>query len=819
MPEHWLAKALPEHFTAGAGGAGGMGTFPTHVAEFVLADAWLINIDVMSRPVAWHIKPARIERVIKDLNEAAVGIEWRVCQSVEEARAAVAKAAAALAADQRSLKASDLYLQPVVDSATFWDEVTPKLLGADKVPALLWQFRMCTPFSYTKQEWSGVPFDEMTSHLLRATGSAGIFEVSTRGQAVTVAAWFKRTRPLPEALECYFAFDDVASEVERRAAVEEEDRFIPLFEAGWRRAFQQLAELWPNECEGGEAVQLAGTLLTQLELGAKVVNFTIAALCAMVRPHLHELDTSLLRGAPNSVRSAALAKVLQKRKGSGAMEPDGADPLSPGGAKVAASEAWDVIHAQKSYKELYAALELLNTDPVDFPAVAAMLACAASPLGLAFLAGGKPPPQPVWALMLGARHESTIQALLNDAIAVDRLGVAKPEWPALISTGDSKKFFAGLWGIGLLGEKKTGLDLWALVKAAIAKRDGEYVAKRFPSTLSAKTFYGDHVRIEYASTSLAALFKCIGQQGRDTGSVKSFFYGLSLRAKIVFDLPDIQQKVGLRELLEKAGTLVVEEAAVTHQLMLASPMAVARRPKSFMDPGGAGAKEIANFDTILAAVQAQIELMVLGLGNGSIGQPLATPSWREGYSGGGEDEWKVWPDAKRTRREDVSSSARHNGVWTSPEGVLFGKVFIAYPDHAGLGCVAQLAPSKTLAQRHKWCPKGCTDENAHTRPAGVEEDPPQLGAPDGAVWTTVCEPGQQEDQGAKGGRGQGAADTRIVAWSPRGAKGGGRGRGRGGKGKGRDAAKGGGRGAKGGSKGAGKGKGKGGKGSFRRQWE
>ena len=121
-------------------------------------------------------------------------------------------------------------------------------------------------------------------------------------------------------------------------------------------------------------------------------------------------------------------------------------------------------------------------------------------------------------LMLAARHESGIQALLNGAIAFDKLGTARADWASLISTGDSKKFLMGLWGVGLSGEKKTGLSLWELAKPSIAKRDGEYVAARFPASLTPKSFFGDHVRIEYASHALPALFKCIGYEGRDAGS-------------------------------------------------------------------------------------------------------------------------------------------------------------------------------------------------------------------------------------------------------------------------------------------------------------
>ena len=799
--EHWLAKGLPDLFMAGAGG-GAFGTFSYHATEFVFANAWLVDADMLMQKVAWHIDPARLTKLQEDL-DATGALPWRAFESVEEARDVAHAAALKMSAAQRTLRLADLVMQPVIDSNTFWDHVSAKLLGADKMPELLWQYRMCSPYSYTRQEWNEGPFEEAVSHMLRATGAVGIFDVSARGQAVTMAAWLKRTRPVPTTLAMYAAPDDVASEVERRAAAEEENRFAPLFEAGWRRAYPQLSELWPEKCEGGEAAQLAGSLLAQLELGSKLTNFSTAALAATVAPHLSELDTAVLRAATNRARSAALVKILHKRKGAGTAESEAPDGLALGG-KGTANEAWDTIHAQQPYKVLYAALEALNREPINFAKITEALAKAECPLGLAFLAGCKPPPQPVWALLLPARHESGIQAMLNSAIAVDKLGTPRPDWASLISTGDSKKFIMGLWGQGLGGEKKTGLSLWELVKAAIAKTDGEHVAARFASSLAPKSFYGDHIRIEYAASALPALFKCIGLDGREAGSLKSFLHGLGLRAKTVFDMPEIQQKAGLRELLEKAGTLVVEEAAMAHQLMLASPMAVAKRPKAFMDPLGAGAKEIVNFDAQLVAVQAQLELMALGLGNGTLLQSPAKQG--RGYQGdqswtGQEESWK-----RPKGLGEWGSAAAYEGVWSTPEGLVFGNTFIAYPDHAKLACPAMMAPGR-LESRHKWCPKQCTTEDAHKRPDGADEKMPQVPSADatvaGSEWTAIAtrrtqQGGPSGGRGAQGGRGRGGAN---------GAKGDARGKG---KGDGKGAAKG---------KGKGKGGGKGqkGKGHFRGQ--
>jgi len=223
-----------------------------------------------------------------------------------------------------------------------------------------------------------------------------------------------------------------------------------------------------------------------------------------------------------------------------------------------------------------------------------------------------------------------------------------------------------------------------------------------------------------------------------------------------------------------------------------------------MDPDGTGAKEIANFDSLLVAVQEQMQLMALGIGNGTLEQWASPGGKRIRTPGGAEQEWpEEWPD-KRQRLEKAWGSATSVGIWTAPEGILFGNTFIPYADHAGLTCMAQMAPSKELEHRHKWCTKGCASEDAHKRPAGIDDEIVKAPIPDSAVWTVHT--AAATDGGARGGRGRGSTASKgkypLVGWNPAtsGGQKGGRGKGKGGKGGGKASAKGGGK-----AKGKGKG--------------
>ena len=196
-----------------------------------------------------------------------------------------------------------------------------------------------------------------------------------------------------------------------------------------------------------------------------------------------------------------------------------------------------------------------------------------------------------------------------------------------------------------------------------------------------------------------------------------------------------------------------------------------------------------------------MELVALGLGDGSISQWGSPTPGRAGASDGGGEQW---PIQKRKWVDETKGPASAGGIWSAPEGLLFGVVFVAYPDHAQLACPAQMAPSKKLEQRHKWCTKSCTAEDAHQRPPGIPEYVENMQIPEGAVWTTIREPDAAEERSSKGGRGHGGKASGKGSSSSS--------RGKGGKGGGKPTGKGGGK-AKGQDGGR-----KGGRGSFRRQW-
>jgi len=75
--------------------------------------------------------------------------------------------------------------------------------------------------------------------------------------AVTVAAWFRRTRPIPSCFDIYIGVEDVGSEIARRGSVLETERFAPLFlasDSAWRQGYPVLAEAFPKPCTAAQAL-------------------------------------------------------------------------------------------------------------------------------------------------------------------------------------------------------------------------------------------------------------------------------------------------------------------------------------------------------------------------------------------------------------------------------------------------------------------------------------------------------------------------------------------------------------------------------------
>ena len=687
-------------------------------------------------------------------------------------------------------------------SNTFFDKITGRSLcqGEDGVK-ILFQFRHLCVQSYTPQErgqevFSGI----MEQFVLAACANQPSLHAASHGvKAAMVAAWFRKTRPFPSCFDVYIGVEDVGSEIARRGNVLESERFAPLFlasDSAWRQGYPVLAEAFPKACTAAQALALVASLLNRWNVAAEVKDVTLNGLCDLVAPLISHLDTAELRGADNDKRLVALAKALMK---SALPVPSGdvdiSDKALSGGGRI--TEAWEEILMQDDYKALVRILEPLNVQPLSFVKVAAAMMRAKSCIGLAFL-NGKTVPQPLFQVMAAARQPSVIQSVLNEVLAVDTHKVAHPEWASLTTAELSKKFIAGkAW---------EWEDLWRMVLPAIAKRCGQAAVDRFAKA-RASSLPTDPERLELASELWASLYEAIGYKGREAGSFRSFVHTIRENAKTIKIFPECPQKLALFEKLQKAANLVLDEAAVAYQLMLNTPLSVARRPITFCPEDGAGQRDLLALATLLVRYREDMDLGILSVGSyahqdAKKERKERKDSWEQDY------EWSEgW---KKQKVEEWGAAALHAGVWTSDEGVMFGSSFVAYPDHAQLQCLAALAP-KTFHQRHRWCtnPGECTEE-LHKRPAGVEEVVSRSESRDGSVWTVIS--GGDLDLAAPPMNGS------VVPYVPpdehrdHGGHGRGIGKGkRGGSGKGSGKGKGGKGGAKGGAKGSGKAKG-GGKG-------
>ena len=308
---HVLAKALPEVVVKGDGEEGTCNA-TQHVLEYLFLPHARIAPALKTKPVLWAVKDTRLARWLVACEQA--GVSWEA-GDVDTLSARIK--AANIEDEERMLGLDDVYLGEELDDLdcdnyTHWITAA-KLMAGDSTAEVVAQFKMVVNCHYTEKDRGEEPFLSLVGQALGSlpTSREGASEYA---QAAEVARWFRATRP-PTALTFYMDPDDAADELSRRAAPEEEARFRPLFERGWKR-YKALERLWVEPAEGARIAELTKALAGSLGEGTALTASTVEALCDALDDYTGHLEAA--DASTNTERAKAVKKAfkeLDKRPG------------------------------------------------------------------------------------------------------------------------------------------------------------------------------------------------------------------------------------------------------------------------------------------------------------------------------------------------------------------------------------------------------------------------------------------------------------------------------------------------------------------------
>ena len=801
-------------------GAGPLPLAPEHLAVQLMPDAWdktthapkvtahqmgmhgmiipgaILSPELSRYCMHWAVDKDRLAQFWKDLCDAGLNMT-PIPGAYEEAMPVAVKRITevmmTLSLAQRMINTADVNFDEDEDdpkTGTYFDYITAALvMGGGGGMVAVASFMGLLPFVFNNDGNLGRGSGSFTDIVSHMQGSVGrdISNLPQAGQAAEVANWHRRTIP-PPAFMVYINPDEVQMEIARKANPSASGRFEPLFALKWRQGYQELNDLWPDTVE--DPVAAAVALASAIGEGQSLPSdggITPAAAIAIGVSLKGLLPFAVSSG--NAKRTAEVQAAARTAKAA----TDGGESMN--------AEARAQLQSSNDYTDLKDEAAACGD---DYPRMAKKLLFGKHPAGFQFMNSKLSMSEKFWKEKAGARTDSVVQSVFNDALSYDTAG-EKQQWGSIVTVETAKALVA----------HKLVNNWWTWFRMVVAKREGRHIVDAINSRIAhkpAKSFWSDPERLRYCEVPARECMRIVRLNEGPADMSFPAWYKMTLRMATGIDnLPETcTSKEGLRRRLEEACVMVLQATQDRSEATLATPANAATRAASMVEKGQ-GLDAMHAVAKQLARIQEDVE-------DGHYG--LARNANNNSWDAFNTDDWSGERPNKRQRREQeweaggekdgiVWGSAAKHGILSEPDGkrLAFGSVISTYetaPDCKQY-CAARFAPGKR--GRDKWCltPKACWDKfgsKAHERIADFGDDVckgvdcgnvPNL---DWATFTKVlAKPGG--DDGGRGRRGRGAGG--------RGGKGGGKGGGAGGKGKGGK-----GKGGKGG-------KGKGGGSNFGRQ--
>ena len=565
-----------------------------------------------------------------------------------------------------------------------------------------------------------------------------------------------------DSLRSLVPFAGIVAELLRRLENTESERFVPLFDANFARAYPPLAAAFPSVQNGAELRRLVMAFAAGVGVAGALTDSFAEGLSLMLEPLVGLCDKELQGREASSARDR-LASFIRLHKDmpsgrSSAGRLSGSASESLQGASR--GERYDLLSSSQSYGDLYTKVRALDTTNFDVTGAISLLASHEHPAGLVFMTTSRSIEMEGWARLLSVRNKANWPAVFDARLGVDADGERRIEWGRMLPPGkDASNNPAALLLLGKLDQVK---DWWSLCTSFIRQREGDYTLQRYVETTDPEEFWLDSARLRIAEEPLGIIFDVIGhgQSRSKTGSFRFFFAKHIARAERLERVPpEIQAYPALRAAVLAAVRSVFVAYSATHAAMLSQAFAQMERPL-LIDPNAQSGprvdlssvdKRISELRTDLLkvgdgrAIAQRPHLQASGCGmmplsaaslpsaassshigsvvgsSSAISGPLSIPSSAGSSASQARGQWPAGVF------EDWGNLAVKWGIRMSPYGPVFGTSLventgdaITIPDGS---CIAAVGPGKGPRHNSRWCctPILCLSKGyaAHELPPGV----------------------------------------------------------------------------------------------------
>jgi hypothetical protein len=573
--------------------------------EYLCLDNIIFDDALDRETKQWYATPARWSNLFKALAEK--GIPTDCVNDINAAREVFNEWILKLSDAERTFEHADMQVD-TADTTDWMDQINPaKVRKTDRNQAVFTQMRSLLPGLWTEAGRREDAYKNAANEIINERVDTSTAPLPR--QAAAVIQWLRNTR-MPANLTIYIPPDEAPDELQRRLSSTEEEKYLPLFEAGWSRAFPELTEIYDKTTEGATVASLLKALFLQVGLPHTTLTpETAKSFVDMAREKLKmlklpSLETSIPIDEANERRSAAFitavgGKLTRASSGDYSDRKDSDD-------KVDAH-----LLSQPDFAELIRGLDLQLTTPIDGKAVFKLLCKSPSAAGLLAIAGKKVD-TPQFKSFRGVSIDKTTlhaEAYVKEILNFDSSDNARPQWPAPLSVATIKKF---IYGQVRFGKGTDAIDYWQEFKQLITMREGAHHVQSINDIWGEPT---QHLWIflmpehqELMRRDMLAMFTMIGYGGTAPGGFDATWRNITKRTKAIYKIPfEVASRMGLLISHVKACALIFDTFADSIKAMHASPVSVAVKPRLIISSGGPAADAWTEVGNKLAEIIDQLQ--------------------------------------------------------------------------------------------------------------------------------------------------------------------------------------------------------------------
>lgn len=803
---HILAKLT------GARPTGGSFSTSMRLMEFLTFAKLVFDEAVDNSTEYWHIKPDRLSRFFRDLDQAGMPKDY--VGDYNKVRALFNIWIPKLTDAQRLVVLADVYLDTAPGGESWVRLCTPlRVRRTDYDNEVFVELRMMLPGIWVSSGRSHASYTDQVKDIIAER--VNVDDTNERRQAAAVIQWLRDTRVVPSSLATFYRADDATEEMQRRLHDEEEGRFRPLFEAGWTQGYPLLKKLFDEKTQGSTVATNLKSIMSRVGMPNAITDDAVKTFCANAKQKLELLNVPSLEGetdvdVANAARETALITALGVRGGT-TMTGDGSTVSKDKDGSV------DALMSSSDFQELLRTMDAHSTQPINLKDAAKELMRSKSAVGIMLVAGARvdiPQFKNFRGLAIKTNHIPAT-SVFQDALRVDKSGTAHSDWDWTLDKALTEKFILGRVAFGTASDK---IDWWAELQTLIKLRETSdyvnHINSKAKISMPTMVFLSvEHLKL--LLEPMSAVFATLGYKGTDPGCFDTVWRHFISRTEEFIKIPNSHpEKMALEILHVQACRLVFEYFAQDFQSMHAQPIGLAVKQPKFLAAGPA-------FDAwkragdVMAGIQQQLRTSNGALSKGQVlrldsvkdrvnnvpdhlsasADAKVVFAWyghnvpkrgrdgeddRDGKQpkGGWKQEGNEFPKGSKIS-EDWGALAWRHGVWVSKDydHIWFGSDRCITVKTANKPtpkcCLANYFGAKS---KDRWCtsPKECVkhewiDEADIETKWNVDRPEDAIEVVKPAVSTKAG-----DKDGGKGGKGKG-----------KGGKGKGKGKGKGGKGKGK----------------------------------